>query len=186
MVIAYLQHVGVLKNLQDQGLGFEKRFVKVPVARHSKNGRMDMREVDISYCRDLKTQSLKESISDSLKYSDSNMLWNATDGVPALFLGFFQFFCSEYNYSKKWCISIKDGGFLKSASLNNNSGLVVLDPFEKERNCTGIIKKKLKIIQEEFKRSIDMIENANIWRIFDSLSRTSTSDLYHKRFFKKN
>jgi hypothetical protein len=187
MVIAYLQHVGVVKNLQDQRLGFEKRLVKVPETkvRHGKNVQVEMREVDISYCYDFKTGGLKDSIRDSSKFLDSKLLWNGNDGVPALFLGFCQFFCSEYKYSKKWCVSVKDGGFLKGVDFEVNSRLVVLDPFEKERNCTGMVKKTLGLIQDEFKRLVDMVENGEVRRVFDSLSRAPTNDPSQKRFFKR-
>ena len=142
MAIAYLQHLGILPNLQSSSLNPERKLITVPATRDPFGEQIT---VDVSFA-DVRMSGQELSIKTA---TDADMVWGET-GVTSLLEGFLHYYGYEYQYGSNIAVSIRDGGFVAFENPKK-CGLIVMDPFELERNCTSFVTGSLKAIRNEFK-----------------------------------
>jgi DNA polymerase sigma len=178
MVLAYLQSVGVIQNIQNPELGFPKEVVSVPeIKTRTKNNNDNLyRQVDVSFQKSIHHEQFQNAC-----HGTNQQVWNPKIGVAALFYGFMKFYGSCFKYSSSYRISIRDGGFIQSSSVDQKRCLFVLDPFELERNCTAMVAKNLDLIIQEFRLAATLIQNGNITKVFEKIDRSGGK----KRIFQK-
>ena len=189
MVLAYLQTLGVIPNLQAiepmnrETIAVPKVFIKWN-REHKRGEAPPSRTVDVTFCRP--TPEIVQG------YQPGSKTWSGTEhSVPSLFYGFMQHFGYEHAYKPSTHVSVKAGGILVGREPLNpfkagqKKVLVVVDPFgtahsmvklnslvELERNCTSSVDKALDYIIPEFQRAVKLIEEgASVEELFAGLER---------------
>lgn len=167
MVIAYLQQVGIIGSLQQ--LACDETIVTVPDTckrrrRGDRDSEQKMRHVNVSFA----TQTSSFPVSG---------IWHANgDGVTALFLGFMKYFGFTHRYVPFNHCDVKMGGIIPGRIALTKSKLVVMDPFERERNTAGNVEKALLYIIPEFRRVCQLIAtDAAPAEIFENMVRSRKS-----------
>lgn len=142
MVIAFLQDRGILGNLQKEYQG-PRIVVKVPDTFHKRGKRREgHRIVDVSF------QKVEPVQFDPISVQEA---WKGENGIASLFVQFLDYFALKHSYKCTNIVSVKDGGFINTAEAIDDRLLVVLDPFEEDRNCTRMVDmRSLKLIRSEF------------------------------------
>ena len=118
MVLAFLMDRKVIRNLQGDG----EEFVKTV-----NRGKSEM--VNIAF------EKVEEKIFDF-----DSIDFESDDGVAQLFFDFLYYV--GYTHTLDNVFSIKDGGIVKATLKKYANKMVVLDPFEKDRNCAGSLRNK--------------------------------------------
>ena len=142
MGIAYLQKLKILPNLQAQNELLVRRVISVPATRDPFG---EQRSVDVSF---FNVQMTAAELKNKFE-QDSELVWGE-NGVCSLLQGFLHYYGFEYPYGQGIAVSVKDGGFVPYET-KQESRLIVLDPFEEDRNCTSFVIGSLKAIISEFK-----------------------------------
>ena len=156
MAIGYMQHVGLLASLQ---IGLEDcEVISVPEITTTKLKKLRMRNVNISF-----HQSSSTNICD---------VWGA-GGAGDLFLFFMEYFGNTYKFNSSNQISVYHGGIGEFDALKGNRKLVVVDPFERDRNCTsGASDAGLGVVRREFRRVLHVLSmSGSIDQVFDTFGK---------------
>lgn len=164
MVIAYLQHIGVIGNLQAHVTHSKTAIVREATPAHKPSSSAN-RTVDVSFS-DLNSEYVKEQIENSKEYLKPASQWGGSSGVPALFYGFMAFY-SSLDFEPSTFISVKHGGIVKLPPIDARAHLVVLDPFEKDRICTRMVDNHSPVIKNEFKRGHELIASGDLLTLFE-------------------
>jgi DNA polymerase sigma len=163
MAIAFLIQKGYIKSLQDPILKLEKKLIRVPEVNLKSKSSID-RVIDVTACYDLDDPALEPILN---RKFDGKELWCGPDGVAAMLGQFFAFYAYEYKYKPSIAITIRDRVGVKSISPTDNRKLVVLDPFELDRNCTAMVQKTLPLIIEEFRSADRLFKKGNMEQLFE-------------------
>ena len=164
MVLGFLQHCGLLENLQADCP--QPEIIRVPQiqTRHApKTKSMPMREIDVTFRRG-KPQSAP--------------VWTGDKSVGQLFYEFMFYFAFQYPYDNKTAISIRQGGITQKTDFNHS--LIVEDPFELDRNCTSNIDHLLPTIINEFRRAIKYLEQGDLQSLFEENSNLALTLLVRR------
>ncbi|KAJ3359171.1 hypothetical protein HDU91_004988, partial [Kappamyces sp. JEL0680] len=134
MVVAFFQQRGIVGNLQAEKEG-TRELVEVPMITRLGERSNERRSIDVTFA----------SVASPVRVLDSSDWQPGPEGIPQLF---FDFLDHLQKYNPATAISVKDGGIIPIADPNKQE-LVVLDPFEEDRNCCRMVNfsgfKKVKI-----------------------------------------
>jgi DNA polymerase sigma len=162
MVIAFLIHKGYIKSLQDPDLALETQLIRVPEVNTKGNSTVD-RVIDVTACYDLHDLILEPILK---RKFDGKEFWGGPDGIASLLEQFFDFYGHKYKYKPSVAITIRDGTAIRIIPPTDNRKLVVLDPFELDRNCTSMVQKALPLIIEEFRSAYRLFRKGNMEQLF--------------------
>ena len=138
MVLNYLQVKGFIPNLQSSEFTFPKQTIRLTWGRD--NGK---RVFDVSFFED-RTHAVFEA-----KPFDSGVMFS-------LLYEFMVFWGYEYRWDGRQTTCIRSGGMTdvpREIGFKQDTRLIVRDPFELDRNCTGLVR-RWDIIKEEFQRAV--------------------------------
>jgi hypothetical protein len=92
--------------------------------------------------------------------------WTSSTGVANLFIDFLDYFASKHTYKPHYACSVKDGG-IRVLPATDNKLLVVLDPFEEDRNCTQMVNQSgLQIVRDEFQQAVKLLRSGLFEKVF--------------------
>ena len=164
MVLAFLQNRGILKNLQQEYQGPRQLITVRETGLISRRSRLKeihhlkYRSVDVSF-----------QYAPKVNFQSHEIDWLSSDGVANLFLEFLDFFANKHSYNPQNAVSIKDGG-IKILPAIDDKLLVVLDPFENDRNCTKMVDDVgLKVIRKELKAATKHLKMGKIEFVFKAI-----------------
>lgn len=95
--------------------------------------------------------------------------WTSSTGVANLFIDFLDYFANKHTYKPHYACSVKDGGISVVPAMDKML-LVVLDPFEEERNCTRMVDRSgLNRVRFEFQQAIKLLQSGAVKKAFSKL-----------------
>jgi DNA polymerase sigma len=160
MVIAYLQHCNIVPSLQ-QGV-LEPNIVEA---------------IDPKYRRKcIKTINVNVGYNKpQVESQEIHTIWNGDYGVASLLIGFFFYYGYQHTYAPDSWVSVSAGGFVKGKPLWDNDfaqQLVVVDPFETDRNVCSAVEESLPVIINEFRRAYNFLSMNQFEEAFKEIRRS--------------
>ncbi|KAJ3000645.1 hypothetical protein HDV02_004330 [Globomyces sp. JEL0801] len=156
--------------------GNERKIVVPEAVRHVRGQKTvhSLREIDVSFYVDESNTIVQEGReSFALFEKDDDWIWNCEKSVAQLFYQFVKYYGYKHSYKATNHISLRHGGLINSVALGRGR-LVVLDPFEDQRNCTSMVEGgAIQLLITEFRRAADLIEQGQFDQVFEKIDRNT-------------
>ncbi|KNC99965.1 uncharacterized protein SPPG_05340 [Spizellomyces punctatus DAOM BR117] len=134
--------------LEDGGTGMEEDEQIIGTMNQN------MLMANVAFLDDVTHPSLKPYVSRFASLTSAD-IWCGKDGVASLFYGFLRFYGWEFRYRPDRIVSVRLGKVLDTVTPDlehwmKKPGLklIVEDPFQLDRNCTGVVMDPGKVVTE--------------------------------------